>query len=136
MNAWAFKKSRQQKVVRVELRAGGNGHRSEKPGWSASGMRHPLVRHSVSPRGIFLILKVKSHHLATFISGNLYKLQEKVIIVWIGVPTTPPPPPSKTPPHSFLFYLLQVTKFLVKISHSEFLVMTKKNIFVYQLFCH
>ena len=31
-------------------------------------------------------------------------------------------------------YLLKVTKFLVKISQFEFLVMRKKNIFVYQLF--
>ena len=26
--------------VRVELRDGGDPHRPEKPGWSASGMRH------------------------------------------------------------------------------------------------
>ena len=31
-------------------------------------------------------------------------------------------------------YLLKVTKFLVKISHFEFLVMTEKNIFVHKLF--
>ena len=31
-------------------------------------------------------------------------------------------------------YLLKVTKFLVKISQFEFLVMTGKNIFVYKLF--
>ena len=31
-------------------------------------------------------------------------------------------------------YLLKVTKFLVKISQFEFLVMTEKNIFVYKLF--
>ena len=31
-------------------------------------------------------------------------------------------------------YLLKVTKFPVKISQFEFLVMRKKNIFVYQLF--
>ena len=33
-------------------------------------------------------------------------------------------------------FLLEVTKFLVKISQFEFLVMTEKNIFVYKLFCH
>ena len=33
-------------------------------------------------------------------------------------------------------YLLKVTKFFVKISQFEFLVMTEKNIFVYKLFCH
>ena len=32
------------------------------------------------------------------------------------------------------FYILKVTKFLVKIFPFEFLVMKKKNIFVYQLF--
>ena len=31
-------------------------------------------------------------------------------------------------------YLLKVTKFLVKISQFEFLVMTEKNIFAYKLF--
>ena len=31
-------------------------------------------------------------------------------------------------------YILKVTKFLVKISQFEFSVMTKKNIFVYNLF--
>ena len=31
-------------------------------------------------------------------------------------------------------YLLKVTKFLVKISQFEFLVMTKKNILAYKLF--
>ena len=33
-----MKKSRQPKAVRVELRAGGNLHNSEKPGWSARDM--------------------------------------------------------------------------------------------------
>ena len=33
-----------------------------------------------------------------------------------------------------LSYLLKVTKFLVKISYFEFLVMTEKNIFAYKLF--
>ena len=31
--------------------------------------------------------------------------------------------------------ILKVTKFLFKIFQFEFLVMTEKNIFVYQLFC-
>ena len=55
------------------------------------------------------------------------------------------PPPlkvglfSETPKYqSFLsftlFFLLQVTKFLVKISEFEFLVMTEKNIFAYKHF--
>ena len=46
------------------------------------------------------------------------------------------PPPLKY--QSFLsftsFFLLKVTKFLVKISEFEFLVMTEKNIFAYKLF--
>ena len=33
-----------------------------------------------------------------------------------------------------LSYPLKVTKFLVKISQFEFLVMTEKNIFVYKIF--
>ena len=33
-----MKKKRQSKVVGVELRAGGDLHGSEKPGWSASDM--------------------------------------------------------------------------------------------------
>ena len=67
-------------------------------------------------------------------------------IVCIGVS---PPSLSKTPPPSFLpnflpkilkfsslnpFYLLKVTKFLLKFSQFEFLVMIEKNIFVYKLF--
>ena len=47
-------------------------------------------------------------------------------------------PPSKTPHPLFSSltpcYLLKVTKFLVKISQTDFLVMTEKNIFVFQLF--
>ena len=37
-DAWTIETSRQQKVVAVELRAGGDLQRSEKPGWSAGGM--------------------------------------------------------------------------------------------------
>ena len=36
----------------------------------------------------------------------------------------------------FSWTLLKVTKFLVKICQFEFLVMTEKNIFVYNFFCH
>ena len=49
-------------------------------------------------------------------------------------------PPSKTPPPPISCqgpsYLLKVTKFLGKISQFEFLAMTEKNIFAYNLFCH
>ena len=38
---------------------------------------------------------------------------------------------SLTPSH-----LLKVTKFLVEISQFKFLVMTEKNIFIYNFFCH
>ena len=60
-----IKKSRQPKVVGVELRAGGDVNRSEKPGWSAGDMDklpRKLLRHPVSPKGILLRLKVKSRH--------------------------------------------------------------------------
>ena len=33
-----MKKKRQSKVIKVELRAGGDLHRPEKPGWSAGDM--------------------------------------------------------------------------------------------------
>ena len=36
--SWQMKKRRQSKVVGVELRAGGDFHGSEKPGWSAGDM--------------------------------------------------------------------------------------------------
>ena len=60
-------------------------------------------------------------------------------------PPPPPPAPIKVaffsePPKYSNFsslipsYLLKVTKFVVKISQFEFLVMTEKNIFVYKLF--
>ena len=53
----------------------------------------------------------------------------------------------ETPPKNRIFqcihlknikvvHLLKVTKFLVNISQFEFLLMTEKNIFTYQLFCH
>ena len=45
--------------VGVELRAGGDPHRSEKPGWSAGDMRQwpkkekkKIHRHPVSPKGV------------------------------------------------------------------------------------
>ena len=43
-------------------------------------------------------------------------------------------PPAPRPPSLTPSYLLKVTKFLVKTSQSEFLVMTEKKIFAYQLF--
>ena len=49
------KKSRQLKVVGVELRAGRDANRSEKPGWSAGDMdklTRKLIRHPVSPKGV------------------------------------------------------------------------------------
>ena len=49
--------------VRVELRAGGDPHRSEKPGWSAGDMRQwpkkrkpKMHRHPVSPTGVLLLV--------------------------------------------------------------------------------
>ena len=46
--------------VRVELRAGGGLHRSEKPGWSAGDTgwwpQKKMPRHPVSPKGVLLIL--------------------------------------------------------------------------------
>ena len=50
-----IKKSSQPKVVGVELRAGGDLNRSEKPGWSAGDMDklpRKLLRHPVSPKGV------------------------------------------------------------------------------------
>ena len=50
-----IKKSRQPKVVGVELRAGGDLNRSEKPGWSAGDMDklpRKLLRYPVSPKGV------------------------------------------------------------------------------------
>ena len=45
--------------VGVELRAGGDPHRSEKPGWSAGDMRQwpkqKMHRHPVSPMGVLLL---------------------------------------------------------------------------------
>ena len=64
LDAWT--KSRQPKAVRIELRAGGDLHSSEKPRWSAGDMdKYPrkMLRHPVSPKGILQKLKVKSSHL-------------------------------------------------------------------------
>ena len=54
-------KTKQKKPsVRVELRAGGDPHRSENPGWSAGDMRHlntkKMHRHPVSPMGVLLLV--------------------------------------------------------------------------------
>ena len=51
-----------KKSVGVELRAGGDTHRSEKPGWSASDMRQwskqKMHRHRVSLTGVLLLVFV------------------------------------------------------------------------------
>ena len=55
--------------------------------------------------------------------------QMNIIIFYDPPPTSYYYFPSLTPSH-----LLNVTKFLVKISQFKFLDMTEKNIFVYKLF--
>ena len=55
---WMPMHSKKQKKpsVGVELRAGGDPHRSEKPGWSAGDTRQwpkqKMHRHPVSPKGV------------------------------------------------------------------------------------
>ena len=52
---WMSKSSKKKKShVGVELRAGGDPYRSEKPRWSASdtGNGQKMLRHSVSPKGV------------------------------------------------------------------------------------
>ena len=54
-------KKKKKPSVGVELRAGGNPHRSEKPGWSAGDMRQwpqqkKMHRHPVSPTGVLLLV--------------------------------------------------------------------------------
>ena len=56
-------KTKKQPSVGAELRAGGDPHRSEKPGWSASDMRHwpkqkKMHRHPVSPTGVLLLVSL------------------------------------------------------------------------------
>ena len=61
---WMHIHSRKQKKpsVRVKLRAGGDPHRSEKPGWSAGDMRQwpkqqqKMHRHPVSATGVLLLV--------------------------------------------------------------------------------
>ena len=59
---WMPKHSKNKKKpsVGVELRAGGDPHRSEKPGWSASDMRQwpkqNMHRHPVSPMEVLLLV--------------------------------------------------------------------------------
>ena len=49
-------KTKKNPSVGVELRAGGDPHRSEKPGWSAGDTRQwpkqKMHRHPVSPKGL------------------------------------------------------------------------------------
>ena len=57
-------KTKKKPSVRVELRAGGDAHRSEKPGWSATGMwqwpkqkqNKKMLRHQISPMGVLLLV--------------------------------------------------------------------------------
>ena len=60
MHSKKSKNNKKKPSVRVELRAGGDPHRSEKPGWSASDMRQwpkqKMHRHPVSPMGVFLLV--------------------------------------------------------------------------------
>ena len=59
LDAYAFK-NKKKSSVGVELRAGGDPHRSEKPGWSASDMRQwpkqKKHKHPVSPTGVLLLV--------------------------------------------------------------------------------
>ena len=51
-------KTKKNPSVGVELRVGGDAHRSKKPGWSAGDMRHQpkqkMHRYPVSPTGVLL----------------------------------------------------------------------------------
>ena len=87
-----IKKSRQPKEVGVELRAGGDLNRSEKPGWSAGDMNklpRKLLRHPVSPKGvlsskntdlpnqqndniIFILIKHKKNYLKFYKCNNIF----------------------------------------------------------------
>ena len=88
-----IKKSSQPKVVGVQLRAGGDLNRSEKPGWSAGDMDklpRKLVRHPVSPKGvlsskkltcpkseqndniIFILIKHKKKYLKFYKCNNIF----------------------------------------------------------------
>ena len=61
---WMPRHSKKKPIVRVELRAGGDPHRSKKPGWSAGDMRQwpkkkkkkEMYRHPVSPTGVLLLV--------------------------------------------------------------------------------
>ena len=100
-----------------------------------------------------------SFQIITLTPKRSYTFKPWVFIVYIGVSTAPlknttplakptplksancPRPPfSMNPKNIKVFqsftssYLLRVTKFLVKISQFEFLVMTKQRILVYKLF--
>ena len=58
---WMRKHSKAKKPsIGVELRAGGDPHRSEKPGWSVDDMREwskqKMHRHPISPTGVLLLV--------------------------------------------------------------------------------
>ena len=86
LDAWTVKKSRQPKVVGVELIAGGDLNRSEKPGCSISGMEkqhRKLLRNTVSTKKILLygfiieaftlynLQQLRSSHLRSSHPGNI-----------------------------------------------------------------
>ena len=66
---WMPMHSKKQKKpsVGVELRAGGDPHRSEKPGWSAGDTRQwpkqKMHRHPVSPTGVLFKVRKMTYDL-------------------------------------------------------------------------
>ena len=62
---WIPKHTKKKPSVRVELRAGGDPHKSDKSGWSAGDMRpwpkkKKTHRYPVSPKGVLLLVFVTS----------------------------------------------------------------------------
>ena len=59
LEKWMFRHSKKKTSVWVELRAGGDPHRSDNTGWSAGDMRQwpkKIHRHPVSPNEVLQIL--------------------------------------------------------------------------------
>ena len=101
LDVYAFK-NKKKPSVGVELRAGGDPHRSEKPGWSAGDMRSGLNkkkihRHSVSPTsvaffwlviifGLFKVSKMTNYDLPkvsniTNFNYDLFKVSKMTILI-------------------------------------------------------
>ena len=79
-------KKQKKAECRVELSAGGDPHRSEKPGWSAGDTRQwpiqKMHRHPVSPTGVLLLYFLSLFKVSkmTIFNYGLFQVSKMTIL--------------------------------------------------------